>query len=122
MSDAKRARYIWVCTKRRPEGNKKGSCAIHGSEELQRALKSATIKEGVDARVCSSGCFDLCWVGASVGVMPDNVFLKEMTLADIPALIAALKSGEPLTAAPALAEKMVRPEDWVDPNGGKDAD
>ena len=96
MGDAKRARYLWVCTKRRPDGHKKGSCAVHGSEELQRALKSATIQAGVDARVCSSGCFDLCWVGASVSVMPDNVFLKEMTLAEVPVLVEALKSGEPI--------------------------
>jgi (2Fe-2S) ferredoxin len=120
MSDAKRAHYLWVCTKRRPDDSKRGSCAAHRSEALQRALKSAALAAGVDARVCSSGCFDLCWVGASVAVMPDNVFLKDMTVEDAPALIEALKSGHPIGDAPALASKIVRGEDWIEPTGASD--
>jgi (2Fe-2S) ferredoxin len=112
----KRARYVWVCTKARPEGHKKGSCGAKGGEALCKAIKIAAGKAGIDARVCASGCFDLCWVGASVGVMPDMAFFKHMTAEDIPHLLEALRqSGNVAEFAP-LADKLVQPEDFVDPN------
>lgn len=112
----KRERYVWVCTKRRPDGFPKGSCAERGAEALVKELKIAAGKAGVDARVTSSGCFDLCWVGATVAVMPDMTFLGQITSADIPAIVDALRSHENVAASPALSGKVVRPEQFEDPH------
>jgi (2Fe-2S) ferredoxin len=115
-------RYVWVCTKRRSEGHRKGSCAVKGSEELVRSLKAAAGKAGVGARVTSSGCFDLCWVGASVAVMPDGIFLKEITQSDIPALVSALGCGEARPDFAALSHKLVVDEDFIEPTAGEGAE
>jgi len=109
------ARYVWVCTKLRPEGHRKGSCAHEGSEELVRALKIAAGKAEVDARVTSSGCFDLCWVGPSVAIMPDNVFLKQISAADIPDIVETLRQPGPLALPPSLAGKVANDQDFEDP-------
>ena len=110
----KRERYLMVCTKKRPEGHKKGSCAERGGEDLARALKSEALREGLDARVCKTSCFDLCWVGATVGIMPDMVFLKNLQLADVPTIVHALKTGG-VQHAPELAAKIATAHDFVDP-------
>jgi len=112
---SQKSRYVFVCTKRRPDEHKKGSCAVHGSEELVSALKLAAGKARLDVRVTSSGCVDLCWVGAAVSVMPDNVFLKNVTTADVPQLVEALSlPGTPELCAH-LAERVAQPLDFVDP-------
>jgi (2Fe-2S) ferredoxin len=113
----KRERYVWVCTNRRPEGNPKGSCAQHGSEALQLALKSAVAEAGLHqkVRVMTAGCMDLCWVGASVAVMPDDTFLGRVTEGDIPAIVEALGRRENVATSPALRERVVKPEEFDDP-------
>ena len=118
MSMDRPLRYVWVCTKRRSDGHRKGSCAVKGSEELVRSLKAAAGKAGVRARVTSSGCFDLCWVGASVAVVPDGIFLKEITQSDVPAIVDALGCGEAPPDFSALSRKLVVDDDFIDPTAG----
>jgi (2Fe-2S) ferredoxin len=112
----RRQRYVFVCTKRRPDDHKKGSCAIHGSEELVRTLKQAAVAAKVDAKVTSSGCFDLCWVGASVAIMPDNVFLKRIELADVDRVVGALALETKAELEDALADHVANERDFIDPN------
>lgn len=116
---SQKSRYVFVCTKRRPDEHKKGSCAIHGSEELVSALKLAAGKARLDVRVTSSGCFDLCWVGAAVSVMPDNVFLKGITTADVPLLVEALSAPGKAELCARLAGRVAQPLDFVDPTKGR---
>lgn len=111
----RKARYVFVCTKRRPDDHKKGSCAAHGSEGLVSALKLAAGKAKLDVRVTSSGCFDLCWVGAAVSIMPDNVFLKHVEMADIPAVVEALAAPTTVELEERLNELVAGPIDFVDP-------
>lgn len=111
----KKSRYVFVCTKRRPDEHKKGSCAVHGSEELVSALKLAAGKAKLDVRVTSSGCVDLCWVGAAISVMPDNVFLKNVTSADIPRVVEALAAPSTAGLEQRMGEHVARPIDFIDP-------
>lgn len=111
---ARKDRYVFVCTKRRADDHKKGSCAVHGSEELVSSLKLAAGKARLNVRVTSSGCFDLCWVGASVSIMPDNVFLKRVGMADIPLLVDALGKSE-AELAEALHDRIATDVDFIDP-------
>jgi len=112
----RRNRYVFVCTKRRPDDHKKGSCAVHGGEELVRSLKQAAVAAKVDAKVTSSGCFDLCWVGAAVAVMPDNVFLKHIELTDVDKVVRALSAPTKAELEAELREHVVVAPDFVDPN------
>ncbi len=120
---SKKSRYVFVCTKRRPDEHKKGSCAVRGSEELLSALKLAAGKAKLDVRVTSSGCVDLCWVGASISVMPDNVFLKGVTVADIPRVVDALSAPTTAELEERMAEHVALPIDFIDPTkAGSSAD
>ncbi len=117
---SKKSRYVFVCTKRRPDEHSKGSCAFRGSEELVSALKLAAGKAKLDVRVTSSGCLDLCWAGASVSVMPDNVFLKGMTPADIPTLVEALAAPTTAELEERMAGHVAQPIDFIDPTKAGD--
>jgi (2Fe-2S) ferredoxin len=110
----KRERYVWVCTNRRADDHPKGSCAHKGSEALRDSLKTAVAEAGLHkrVRVMASGCLDLCWMGVSVGVMPDNTFLGHVTAADIPALVSAFGRAENVADDPSLASKVVAPEEF----------
>ena len=112
---SRRSRYVFVCTKRRAEGHAKGSCAVSGGEELLSALKLAAGRARVDARVTSSGCFELCWVGAAIAVTPDNVFLKGVTLDDVPRVVEALGDPEPTSFQRLLSDRVAVNVDFVDP-------
>ncbi|MFZ5889487.1 MAG: (2Fe-2S) ferredoxin domain-containing protein [Myxococcota bacterium] len=113
---SRKARYVFVCTKRRPDDHKKGSCALHGGEELVRSLKQAALAAKVDCKVTSSGCFDLCWVGAAVAVMPDNVFLKRIELGDIDRVVHALDAETTAELEAQLADHVAHAPDFIDPN------
>ena len=115
---SRKHRYVFVCTKRRPDDHKKGSCAVHGSEALVRTLKQAALAAKVDAKVTSSGCFDLCWVGASVAIMPDGVFLKCIEASDIPRVVEALALPTTSELEAALADHVAQAPDFIDPNKG----
>jgi len=93
------ARYLFVCTNRRPDGHPKGSCAEAGSEELVPKLKAAIAELGGKGivRACASGCLDLCEIGASIVQEPDHVAYGHVKLEDLPEIAAAAIRGEVVT-------------------------
>ena len=91
-----RARYVFVCTNRRPEGHERGSCAARGSEAVYDALKAEMKARGlakVQARVCAASCLDQCAGGVAILVEPDHFFYGRVTLADVPELAQAIVEG-----------------------------
>jgi (2Fe-2S) ferredoxin len=111
----KRERYLWVCQNERAPDNPKGSCKAHGSAALYDALKTGIVQRGLRKRlrVCESGCLDLCWVGASMAVMPDGVFYGHVTTGDVPEILDALAAGK------LVARLVVPPELFDDPASTK---
>ncbi len=93
------ARYLFVCTNRRPDGHPKGSCAASGSEALVAKLKAEVAVQGGKGivRACTSGCLDLCEVGASIVQEPEHVAYGHVTEADLPEIAAAAIRGEVVT-------------------------
>jgi (2Fe-2S) ferredoxin len=92
-----RKRYLFVCTNRRPDGTPKGSCAARGAVEIHALLKDALRARGlasVEARACTASCLDVCWVGPVVAVEPDGFFYGRVTVDDVPAIVAALETGD----------------------------
>jgi len=90
------ARYIFICTNRRPDGHPKGSCAAAGSEALVPKLKAVLAELGGKGlvRACASGCLDLCEIGASMVQEPEHVAYGHVTEADLPEIAAAALRGE----------------------------
>ena len=90
-----RERYLFVCTNRREPENPKGSCAAKNSEELLKKIKGALISRGAQAqfRACSSGCLDLCEIGASIVEEPTHVAYGNVTTDDVEELVDAFVAG-----------------------------
>ena len=42
--------HVFVCTNRRPDGHKRGSCAADGSEKLRDYMKVRTKELGLEGR------------------------------------------------------------------------
>jgi (2Fe-2S) ferredoxin len=94
-----RNRYLFVCVNRRAEDNPKGSCAGKDSEEVYRVLKEEIAARGLaklEARVCTSSCLDQCENGVTVLVEPDHFFYGRVTVADVPAIVDGLVTGQPV--------------------------
>ena len=94
-----RKRYLFVCINRRAADNPKGCCAAKDSEEVYRALKEEIAARGLaklEARVCTSSCFDQCATGVTVLVEPDHFFYGRVTVADVPEIVDGLVRGQPV--------------------------
>lgn len=68
--------HVFVCTNRRPDGHRRGSCAERGSEELRDYMKARARALGLDAtvRINTSGCLDRCELGPCVVAYPEGVW------------------------------------------------
>ena len=91
-----RERFLFVCTNRRPDDHAKGSCAARGSEELVKELKSELVRRKLADRfrACGTTCLDACEHGAAVILEPDHLIFAGVTIADVPAIVDSLASGE----------------------------
>lgn len=78
-------KLILVCTNCRDDGRE--CCAKKGSVDLHQKLKEAVKAVAHDVRVSKSGCLDRCSTGASVVIMPDNVWIGQVTEEDIPTIV-----------------------------------
>jgi (2Fe-2S) ferredoxin len=91
-----RARYLFICTNRRADDDAKGSCAAKGSEQIRAALKEQLVAAGLaklGARACTSSCLDQCSSGVTILVEPDHFFYGHVTMADVPEIVEAIRSG-----------------------------
>lgn len=81
-------KLVLVCTNDRENGA--DCCALRGANELFDALKFAVKAKFSDVRVVRTGCLGNCLTGTSVVVMPDGVWLGEVTIGDIPKILEKL--------------------------------
>lgn len=77
--------HVFVCTNRRPDGHKRGSCAARGSEKLRDYMKVRARELGLDGRVRvnAAGCLDRCELGPTLVVYPEGVWYSFHSPADI---------------------------------------
>lgn len=61
-----------------------------GSGDLYPVLKEAIKERYDDVRVSSTGCLGNCATGISVVIMPDDLWLGEVTKDDIPSILDKL--------------------------------
>ncbi len=76
--------HLFVCTNRRPDGHKRGSCAAGGSEALRDYLKVRAKEAGLgDVRVNSAGCLDRCELGPVMVIYPEGIWYAVRTHDDV---------------------------------------
>ena len=85
QSPASFSKYIFVCENERPEG---ACCGPEGAK-IREALKARIKQMGLDGkvRVSRSGCVDVCSLGPNVLLMPESVWFKKVSIADVDAII-----------------------------------
>ena len=84
-------KVVFVCTNLKEDGRE--CCAMKGAKELHAKLKEEMKKVDLTVRVSKSGCLDRCTDGATVAIMPDNVWLGCVTEADIPEIVEMVQSS-----------------------------
>lgn len=78
-------KLVLVCTNIRDNGEE--CCGLRGGVELHKKIKEAIKAVAPDIRVSKSGCLGNCKTGASVVIMPDDIWLGDVTEADIPEIV-----------------------------------
>ncbi len=86
--------HIFVCTNRRPDGHKRGSCAARASEPLRDYMKARVKELGLEkVRVNSAGCLDRCEYGPCVVVYPSGIWYHVASRDDVDRVLDEHLSG-----------------------------
>ena len=82
--------HLFVCTNRRPDGHRRGSCAAGGSEGLRDYMKARAKELGIaNIRVNSAGCLDRCELGPCLVIYPEGVWYRLGSTADVDRVLQA---------------------------------
>lgn len=78
---------------------------------MRQALKEQLAARGLaklQARACTSSCLDQCSSGVCILVEPDHFFYGRVTLADVPAIVEGLASGQRVERLVLTADDLAR--------------
>lgn len=78
-------KIVLVCTNERTDGRE--CCAKKGAVDLRHELKMRLAALDPTIRVSKAGCLGTCSDGANVLIMPDNVWLKHVTMSDVEEIV-----------------------------------
>jgi len=82
--------HLFVCTNRRPDEHRRGSCAARGSEWLRDYMKARVKELGIaNVRVNAAGCLDRCELGPCLVIYPEGVWYRIDSPADVDAVLQA---------------------------------
>ncbi len=99
--------HAFVCTNRRPDGHKRGSCAARGSEPLRDYLKARAKELGLEGvRINGAGCLDRCELGPVMVIYPEGIWYSFHSHEDIDEILETH-----LVAGGRVQRLMLRPED-----------
>lgn len=99
--------HVFMCTNRRPDGHRRGSCAARGSEPLRDYLKARTKELGLaDLRINSAGCLDRCELGPVMVIYPEGVWYTYASYEDIDEIL-----DTHIVGGGRVERLMLRPED-----------
>ncbi|HEY5039424.1 MAG TPA: (2Fe-2S) ferredoxin domain-containing protein [bacterium] len=85
-------KYVFVCVNERAAGERVSCGESYCGKELASRLKEEVKKAGAadKIRVSKSMCLDVCEEGANVLIYPDDLWLKNVELSDIPSILEKL--------------------------------
>jgi (2Fe-2S) ferredoxin len=76
--------HVFLCTNRRPDGHKRGSCAAKDSEKLRDYMKARAKELGIPGtRINAAGCLDRCELGPTLVIYPEGVWYSVHSRADV---------------------------------------
>ncbi|MBP0444719.1 (2Fe-2S) ferredoxin domain-containing protein [Roseomonas sp. SSH11] len=102
--------HLFVCTNRRPDGHRRGSCAARGGEALRDYMKARAKEMGLKrVRVNSAGCLDRCEFGPAMVIYPEGVWYRADTREDIDEILATHVRDKGRVPRLMLTEKDVPP-------------
>ncbi len=90
LADIQYKKLVLVCVNEREDG--RDCCTQKLSKDLHQKLKAAVKAFDSNIRVSQTGCLGNCLSGASIAIMPNNIYLGEVTEADIPQILEILKT------------------------------
>jgi (2Fe-2S) ferredoxin len=100
--------HLFMCTNRRPDGDKRGSCAERGSEPLRDYMKARAKELGIpNIRVNTAGCLERCEFGPALVIYPEGVWYRPTTREDIDEILAVHVQGGGRVPRLMLTEKDV---------------
>lgn len=80
--------HLFVCTNRRPDGHRRGSCAERGAEPLRDYMKARVKELGLqNVRVNSAGCLDRCEQGPCLVIYPEGIWYRINSPAAVDAVL-----------------------------------
>jgi len=88
-AEKKFRKLVLVCQNLREGGA--NCCMNRGASELYPILKTAIKEAMTDVRVSRTGCLGRCSTGATVVIMPDDIWLGEVTIDDIPEIVQMVR-------------------------------
>jgi (2Fe-2S) ferredoxin len=81
--------HVFICTNRREDGHKRGSCAAGGSEKLKDYMKARVKEERIEnIRINAAACLDRCELGPCAVIYPEGVWYKIDSRAAVDEVIA----------------------------------
>ncbi|HEY8610417.1 MAG TPA: (2Fe-2S) ferredoxin domain-containing protein [Roseomonas sp.] len=102
--------HLFVCTNRRQEGHRRGSCAARGSESMRDYMKARAKELGLKRiRVNSAGCLDRCEFGPAMVIYPEGIWYRADTREDIDEILAVHVRDKGRVQRLMLTEKDVPP-------------
>ena len=89
-------RYVFICTNERPKDHPRGSCGAGGGLALVVEFKRQMQEKGLQTkiRINKSGCMELCEIGPTVMIHPDNVWYSKVTLTDVAEIVESHLLGD----------------------------
>ncbi len=92
LSDNQYKKLVLVCVNVREDGAE--CCGAKGSLDFYHKLKSAVKAAVPGVRVSRSMCLGNCESGITVALMPENVYLGEVSEVDIPEIVRRVREDE----------------------------
>lgn len=99
MPEGRYERHVFVCLNERDPSHPRGCCAASGSADIHTKLKQLAKERGLSPRirVNRAGCLDMCELGPSIVVYPENVWYGRVTLDDVEEIVEShLVNGSPV--------------------------
>jgi len=82
--------HVFICTNRRPDGHRRGSCAARGAEKLRDYMKVRSKELGLEGRirVNAAGCLDRCELGPAMVIYPEGVWYTFHSVEDVDEILS----------------------------------
>ncbi len=78
-------KHIFICTNERSQNNPRGDCKRCGGMDIRMKFVQLINQHGLKGKVRAnkSGCLDVCELGATIVIYPDNIWYTRVKVQDV---------------------------------------